>query len=253
MIKEKRFAYIRSELAKKGAVEVDELSELLEVSKATIRRDLDEMESTGVLKRTHGGAAQQDSDTELPYFSKVDLFALEKRAIGMKVAALIENSNVVACTGGTTTMNIIKSLKEKEVTILTNAINIAQELASHPSIQVIVTGGILQPRSHELVGHIANRTISDFHFDVALIGVDGISLERGISTYTIGEAYTALQYIDHAKHVWVVADHSKAGKTAPAIIAPINRIHRFITDPGITPEFRKALQNAGIEVITAEM
>jgi len=253
MIKEKRFAYIRSELARKGAVEVDELSELLEVSRATIRRDLDEMESTGVLKRTHGGAAQLNSDTELPFNSKVDLFAMEKRAIGMKVAALVENSSVIACTGGTTAMSVIKSLKEKEVTILTNAINIAQELASHPSIQVIVTGGILQPRSHELVGHIANRTISDFYFDVALIGVDGISLERGISTYTTGEAYTALQYIDHAKQVWVVADHSKAGKTAPAIIAPISRVHRFITDPGLPQPFRKSLQSAGVEVVTAEM
>jgi DeoR family transcriptional regulator, aga operon transcriptional repressor len=149
-------------------------------------------------------------------------------------------------------MHLVKALKGRNLTVLTNAINIAMELTQYETVQVIVAGGSLQQRSYELVGHIADRAISDFFFDIALMGVDGISLDRGISTFTIGEAHTSLQYIEHAKSVWVLADHSKIGKTAPALIAPLGRVARLITDGGIDAESKKAFEGAGIEVLVAD-
>ncbi len=253
MIKEERFELIRGELAKKGIVDGDELAALLDVSRATIRRDLDSLEEQGLLKRTHGGATAADSEDELPFHSKLAAYSREKRAIGNAAAERMPSGAVIGCTGGTTVMSVVKALKGKPITVVTNAINVAMELAPWESAQVIVTGGTLRARSYELVGHIADRTLGEFHLDIALLGVDGIDIERGLSTYTIAEAHAAAHYMSQAERVWVVADHSKAGKVAPALIAPISKVHCLVTDPGIDPGLRSRLEAAGLEVVLAEM
>jgi DeoR/GlpR family transcriptional regulator of sugar metabolism len=166
---------------------------------------------------------------------------------------MIPEGSVIGCTGGTTVMSVVKYLIGKTVTVVTNAINVAMELAPSETVQVIVTGGTLRTRSYELIGHIADRTIDELYMDIALIGVDGLDLTRGISTYTMQEAHTASLYANHAERIWVVADHSKVGKIAPALIAPIKKVHRLFTDPGLNPEIRTELEAIGVEVIIAEL
>lgn len=251
MIREQRLECIRQELAKHGIIDGDEIAELLGVSRATIRRDLDALEEQGVLKRTHGGATTVDPKNELPFFSKLSVAGEEKREIGVAAAALLPEGSVIGCTGGTTVMSVMKALQEKRVTVITNAINVAMELAASDTTEVVVTGGTLRSHSYELVGHQADETLARFHLDIALIGVDGISLERGISTYTIAEAHTASLYINQAEKVWVVADHSKIGKIAPALIAPLSRIHYLVTDSGIPDGQKAELEAAGVRVIIA--
>lgn len=253
MIKEERFERIRGELAKKGIVDGDELAEFLGVSRATIRRDLDALEALGFLRRTHGGAQASDTDDELPFHSKLSAYMREKRAIGNSAAARIPEDAVIGCTGGTTVISVVKALRGKRITVVTNAINVAMELAPSEAAQVIVTGGTLRTRSYELVGHIADRTLGEFHLDIALLGVDGIDMERGLSTYTIAEAHAAALYLSQAERVWVVADHSKAGKVAPALIAPLSKVHCLVTDPGLDPALRSRFEAAGLEVVIAEM
>lgn len=253
MLKEERFEKIRSELARKGIIDGDELAELLAVSRATVRRDFDALEALGYLKRTHGGAQAVDSADELPFHTKEAAFMREKRAIGLAAAALLPDEAVIGCTGGTTVMAAIKALKGRPFTVVTNAINVAMELAPSEAAQVIVTGGTLRTRSYELVGHIADRTLAEFHLDIALVGVDGIDIERGISTYTVAEAHAAALYASQADKVWVVADHSKVGRVAPALIAPLSKVSRLVTDPDLAPELRAALEAAGLEVVVAEM
>jgi DeoR/GlpR family transcriptional regulator of sugar metabolism len=253
MLKEERFERIRSELAKKGMLDGDELAALLEVSRATIRRDLDALEEQGLLKSTHGGAQAADSEDELPFHLKVSANSREKRAIGMAAAARVPEGAVIGCTGGTTVMAAIKFLKGKAMTVVTNAINVAMELAPSEQAQVVVTGGTLRTRSYELVGHIADRTLGEFHLDIALLGVDGIDIEEGISTFTIAEAHAAALYVSHAERVWVVADASKVGKVAPALIAPLAKVDCLVTDPGLDPATRARLEAAGLEVVIAEM
>ena len=253
MIKEERFERIRSELARKGSVDGDELAALLKTSRATIRRDLDAMQDRGMLRRTHGGATTNDARDELPFQSKLNAYLHEKRAIAVFTASLIKDGQVIGCTGGTTIAQVIKALKEKRVTVVTNAINIAMELAAAESIEVIVTGGTLRPRSYELVGHIAERTIQDFHLDVALIGVDGLDFTHGLSTFTAAEAHAAALYIDHAREVWVVADHSKIGKTAPALIAPLSRVNRVITDANVPRDLIESFAQAGLALTIAPL
>jgi DeoR/GlpR family transcriptional regulator of sugar metabolism len=252
MIKEERFDRIKSELAKRGSVEGDELAELLGVSRTTIRRDLDSMEELGLLSRTHGGATAAAAGDELPFFSKLSAYLPEKRAIGALAASLIPEGSVIGCSGGTTVMQVIKALRGKRLTVVTNAVNVAMELASCGSIEVIVTGGTLSARTYELVGHIADRTLEGFHLDIALLGLDGISLECGLSTYTLADAHTDSLLMSHASAAWAVADHSKVGKVAPALIAPVSSLSRLITDPGLGAPERAAIQAAGVEVLVAE-
>jgi DeoR/GlpR family transcriptional regulator of sugar metabolism len=252
MLKEERFDRINSELAKKGSVDGDELADLLGVSRTTIRRDLDTMESLGLLARTHGGATASRDDDELPFFAKTAAYLPEKRAIGAKAASLIPENAVIGCSGGTTVMQAIKALKGRRLMVVTNAVNVAMELASSETVQVIVTGGSLSARTYELVGHIADRTLESFHFDIVLLGVDGISLDRGLSTYTVADAHTDSLYMENAEATWVVADHSKIGKVAPVLISPLGKVGRLITDPGIEASDRRALEAAGVEVLIAE-
>ncbi len=253
MKRAERFERIRSELARKGSVDGDELATLLGASRATIRRDLDAMQKMGSLRRIHGGATSVDGRDELPFQSKLAAFLPEKRAIGYMTASLIRDGWVIGCTGGTTVTQVIRALREKKVTVVTNAINLAMDLASADSLEVIVTGGVLRTRSYELVGHIAERTIRDFHLDVALIGVDGLDFTNGLSTFTIAEAHAAALYIDHAREVWVVTDHSKIGRTAPALIAPLSRVSRVVTDAGLPPELAESFQKAGITLSCAPL
>jgi DeoR/GlpR family transcriptional regulator of sugar metabolism len=252
MLKEERFDRINSELAKRGNVDGDELAELLGVSRTTIRRDLDSMESLGLLERTHGGATAVRADDELPFFSKMAAYLPEKRAIGVKTASLIPENAVIGCSGGTTVMQTIKALRGKRLMVVTNAVNVAMELASSESVQVIVTGGSLSARTFELVGHIADKTLESFHFDIVLLGVDGISVDRGLSTYTVADAHTDSLYMENAEATWVVSDHSKIGKIAPVLISPLSKVKRLITDPGLEAADRRALESAGVEVLIAE-
>jgi len=254
MIKEiaNRIDKIKVELERQGTIYCTDLAALLGVSLATVRRDLEAMEGLGMLRRTHGGATAMENQDELPFHSKLKTFQNEKNRIGVAAAALIPQNAVIGCTGGTTVVSVIKALRGKNLTVITNAINVAMELAPFESIDVFVTGGSLRPRSYELIGQVADRTVSEFHFTMALLGVDGISIEHGLSTYAIGEAHTAALYMKQADEVWVVADHSKIGKIAPALIAPITKVQRLITDEGIGAKERVELEAAGIEVIVAE-
>jgi DeoR/GlpR family transcriptional regulator of sugar metabolism len=252
MIKEKRYERIRSELAKKGSVDVEELTEMLQLSRQTIRRDLFALQEKGYLRRTHGGATIIEDPNELPFQQKVSAYLHEKRAIGATAASLIADGQVIGCTGGTTVMQVMKAIKGKKLTIITNSINIAMELAPSVSLEVIVTGGTLRTRSYELVGHVAERTIQSYLLDIALIGVDGFDFRHGISTFTDAEAHAAALYVEHAREVWVVTDHSKIGKTAPALIAPLSRVNRLITDANVGPDQARMIRESGITLTLAE-
>ncbi|HEY8497529.1 MAG TPA: DeoR/GlpR family DNA-binding transcription regulator [Limnochordales bacterium] len=249
-MKEERHEHILSELAQRGAVSVVSVAQRLGVSEATIRRDLDELARLGKLHRTHGGAIAIDQREELPIDLKVTSYAAEKRRIGAATAALIQPGQVVGCSGGTTVAHVARALRGKRILVVTNAINIALELATSEETEVIVSGGSLRGKSLELVGPVAERTFRDLYVDVAIMGVDGISLEHGLTTYHISEAHANRVLMDQAREVWVVADHSKVDKVTPAFIGPLSRIRRFITDTEAPAPFLEELRRRGIDVIS---
>ena len=251
MLKAERHDRILSELARRGAVGVEEMATVLGVSTATVRRDLAELEQQGLLRRAHGGATLLEDHDELPYRFKVTALLPEKRRIGATAAAMIKDGQVIACTGGTTVTQVIKALRNKRVTVVTNAVNVAAELASAPGVEVIVSGGRLRSQSYEMVGHVAERTIREFVADVVIIGVDGLSLEYGLTTFSHEEAQVNRAFIEQGRETWVVADHTKLGRVTPAVIAPIDRIRCLITDTAAPPDFLRAVEVRGVRTVTA--
>jgi DeoR/GlpR family transcriptional regulator of sugar metabolism len=251
MIKAERHDRILAELAKRGAIGVQELAELLDASAATIRRDIGELDGAGSVVRTHGGVTLRDTREELPYDAKVMALLPEKRRIGAMAASMLRPSLSVGCGGGTTVMQMITAIKRMSLHITTTAINVALELRDAEHIDVLVTGGTLRGRTAEVVGHVAERTLRDVNLDIAIIGADGVDPELGLTTYDHAEAFVNRTLIERAKEVWILADHSKFGQSRPAVIVPIEFAHKIITDTGVAPDMVERIEKRGPQVIKA--
>jgi DeoR family transcriptional regulator of aga operon len=243
-----RLGVILEELSTGGSVAVADLCALLGVSAATVRRDLDLLEEQRLLTRTHGGAIAQMVSYELPLRYKSARRQEQKRRIGREAATRLHDGAVIGLTGGTTTTEVARALVDRPLTVVTNALNIASELAVRPNIKLVVTGGVIRSESYELVGPLADRSLDDLHLDVAFIGADGISATDGLTTHHEIEARTDRALMDRARRVVVVADGSKLGKVAFVRICPISAVHELVTDPEADATELAALRDAGLEV-----
>lgn len=249
MIRAERHERILAELARLGTVSAQDLSDLLEASLATIRRDIAELDTRGALKRTHGGASLPQRREELHFDAKVMSFLSEKRRIGAQVGTMIEEGSSIGLGGGTTVMQILPAIRRMRLKLVTTAVNVALDLRDAQDIAVTLTGGTLRRRTAEMVGHIAERTLRDINLDVAVIGVDGIDVTAGLTTFDSSEAYVNRIMLGQAREVWVVADHSKIGQVLPALIAPLDRAITVITDKGADDDAVAKLAAAGAKVI----
>ncbi|MGL3148886.1 DeoR/GlpR family DNA-binding transcription regulator [Microbacterium sp. A82] len=245
-----RLTEILDLLAAQGEVSVDELVERLEASAATIRRDLDSLAEQRLLTRTHGGAVAQSVAYELPVKYKSHRRTHEKDVIARAASALVTTGSVVGLSGGTTTTAIAAALAARddlgEFTVVTNAVNIASQLATRPDIKVVVTGGVIHSRSYELVGPFVEQLLSGIHLDIAFIGVNALSAESGASTHDEREAAVNRMMASRARRAIVVADSSKIGENAFAHIGGPELFRTVITDAP-APE----LVEAGYEVVVA--
>jgi DeoR family transcriptional regulator, aga operon transcriptional repressor len=246
-----RLSAIVEEISSDGTVEVADLAGRLDVSAATIRRDLELLEEQRLLRRTHGGAVSHGVLYELPLRYKTGRHQEEKRRIARAAAARVGDGAAVGLTGGTTCTEVARELVDRDrLTVVTNALNIASELAIRPNLKLVVTGGVARPESYELVGPTAEQTLAGLNLDIACIGVDGIDATTGCTTHHEVEAHTDLALIERARHVVVVADSSKIGLVAFARICPVERVHELITDRGADARALRAIRAAGVAVET---
>ncbi|MFK4730818.1 DeoR/GlpR family DNA-binding transcription regulator [Agromyces mediolanus] len=249
-------------LADGGRVEVDELVERLGVSPATARRDLDTLAEQQLLTRTRGGAVAQTVAYDLPLRYKNHQHTDEKERIAQAASALVPAGAVIGLSGGTTTTaignalasrpDIMESSPTPNLTVVTNAVNIATQLATRPQIKLVVTGGVLHPRSYELVGSYAEQVLNSVTVDIAFIGVNGIDPVTGPTTHDEREAAVNRLMATRAGRAVIVADSSKIGRTAFASMGGSRLFPLVITDAGITAEQREALAEQGYEVLVAE-
>ena len=252
MLKADRMAAILQHIAEAGSVDVARISTDLSVSAATMRRDLKALHEQGLLVRTHGGAVASGVGLELPLRHREARHHPEKRAIGQMAAALVPAGAVVGMTGGTTVTEAARALKnDADITVVTNALNIAAELVLRPSLRVVVVGGAARHASYELVGPAAESVIERYHLDVSFIGIDGFTVEEGCSTYDEMEAHTDHAFIGRARRRIVVADSTKLGKRTFVRICRTDEITDLVTDSGADPGFLAGLQDAGVNVLTA--
>ena len=245
-------------VAADGHLNVSAAAEALGVSEATIRRDLDQLARQRMLTRTRGGAISSGQMAyDLPLRYKTERNATEKQLIGQAAAALVTPDSTVALNGGTTTVEVARALvnrrelRDRTVTVVTNALSIAGELAVRPQVKLVVTGGVARPESHELIGPLATYVLADLTFDWAILGVDGIDALAGATAHHEGEASINRLMSERAQRVAIVADSSKLGKRAFARVCGTDRIDAVVTDAEIGTPAAAALADKGIRVITA--
>jgi DeoR family transcriptional regulator of aga operon len=243
-------------LLRAGQVSVDELAALLNVSAATIRRDLTLLERQGLLRRTHGGAISVEPMLYEPFRhdssfqSHERLFAEEKRHIGLAAAELIADGETIALTPGTTTTQVARSIRHRKgITVVTNAVNIAMELSNRDDLTVFVTGGFLRGMWFSLVGHTGMQAVGELFVDKVFIGIDGIDVERGLTSRQADEAAVIRAMIRQARRKIVVTDHSKLGRVDAALICATSEIDTLVTDSGAADDVIAPLIAQGIEVL----
>jgi DeoR family transcriptional regulator of aga operon len=246
-------------LASSGRVSVEEASSQLSVSQATIRRDFDQLAQQQMITRTRGGAVANGVSYDLPLRYKTAKHSAEKQRIGAAAAALVSPGMVVAINGGTTTTEVARALALRpelgstpdgaQLTVVTNALNIANELLVRSRMKIVVTGGVVRPQSFELVGPLAGGILREVTLDIALLGVDALDVTLGAAAHHEGEAAMNNLMVARARRVVIIADSSKLGMHAVARICPIERIDTLVTDAGADAATVAEFEAAGLTVI----
>jgi len=250
MLSEERRREVLELLQTEGRVLVGDLARRFKTSLITIRKDLEYLHSQGYLERTHGGAlpvksgALKDSSLQ----EKARLHRIEKLRIASAAVHMIQEGQVVILDSGTTTTAIARACRHfKELTIITNATNIAADLAD-TSVEVILTGGVLRQNSYSLVGPLAEESLRKLSADLLFLGVDGFDVRYGLTTPNLLEARVNRAMTESARRTVVVCDSSKFGRRSLALILPTSAVHETITDKNLSKHDRKSLREADIEM-----
>ncbi|MFF8693658.1 DeoR/GlpR family DNA-binding transcription regulator [Streptomyces sp. NPDC002431] len=255
LLAEQRRALILDEVRRRGGVRVNELTRRLNVSDMTVRRDLDALARQGVVEKVHGGAVPVvEASTHEPGFeAKSALELTAKEDIARVAAAMAVPGSAIALSGGTTTFALAQRLLEvPDLTVVTNSVRVADvfHTAQRPSgtsgarpgaATVVLTGGVRTP-SDSLVGPVADQAIASLHFDVLFLGVHGISVEAGLSTPNLAEAETNRRFVQSARRVVVVADHTKWGTVGLSSFAALEQVDTFVTDAGLSAAARAEIE-----------
>lgn len=230
---------------------VAELSAHLGVSAVTVRRYLAQLEERGLITRTRGGAIAIGDLLEEPALAaKEARQAEEKQRIASAAVEMIHDGDVIALNAGSTTAAIARLLtRRRKVTVVTNSLPVIRTLAGSPDIRLLVVGGQLRNRSLALVGPMALQNLADLFVDKAFLGVDGLSIEHGITTPNLDEAVINRTMLRRARKVIVVADHTKFGRVSLSRISSIDDVHTIITDEHAPADAIASLRQLGKEVV----
>jgi DeoR family transcriptional regulator of aga operon len=250
LLYEERRRAILDILKRDGRVLVQDLTRRFGTSQVTIRKDLEDLHAHGLIHRTHGGAlpAGEGALEDPALREKQNLHRREKLQIAKEAAAMVQEGQVVILDSGTTTTEIARALRDfRNLTIVTNAVNIASEL-SGSAIEVILTGGTLRKNSFSLVGPIAEETLRRLNADLLFLGVDGFDVHYGLSTPNLLEAKVNRVMVEISKRTIAVCDSSKFGRRSLSLIVAPSALQGIITDRGIPRSDMQALKKAGIEV-----
>jgi len=234
-----------------GRVLVNELARHFHISQITIRKDLELLDGQGVIQRTHGGALPVQSGALLDpsLREKEKLHRRQKTMIAEAAARLVEEGQSVLLDSGTTTTAIARALKDRaKLTVITNAINIAAELAG-TQVEVILTGGMLRKNSFSLVGPLAEQTLMQLSADILFLGVDGFDTKLGLFTPNLLESQVNRAMVKIARRTIAVCDSSKFSRRSLCNIMPVSAIHEVITDKQIPKSDLNALKEAGVKII----
>lgn len=245
-----RHQIILNKIKEEGKVSVPDLCKSLDVSSVTIRKDLKQLEDRNLLFRVHGGATLNNPYTmDRPVNEKEKLQTDEKSKIGRRAASMIEPNDSIIIASGTTVLSLARQIQSLDsLTVITNAIHVAEVMLQSPKIEVLMLGGILRKSSSSVMGPYAEDILKDFFCSKLFLGVDGIDLEYGFTTTNIMEAHLNREMINVSNKTIVLADSSKFGKRGFGKICDIDEIDQIITDDGISPHLVERLEAKGVKV-----
>lgn len=240
---------------KEGRVAIGDLVRRFDVSPVTLRADLRQLAEEGVIERCYGGAIlPQEPNQDFPVTVKQSIHHSEKARIGSAAARLIRAQQTVILDSGSTSAEVaraIKKMKREGLTIITHALNIAQEFTDYPDASVIMLGGLMRHVAGSFVGPQAERALQELHAHHFFLGVDGVDPEIGLSTPDLLEAQLNAAMIKVAQEVTVIADASKMGRRSLSLIGSVNLVKRLITDDRLSEEMASKFRKKGIEVVIA--
>lgn len=249
MLAEERQRRILQEVKRRRAAKVFELSKLFDVSEMTIRRDLEKLDAERLIQRAYGGALSVEGTALEPTFQEKESVNIkEKERIGVAAASIVTEGNTICLSTGTTTMQIIKNLATKKITVVTNSLNNAFELSKLSNVRLSIIGGELRAGSYAMVGSHTGKHFRQLYVDKLFLGVNGFSIEHGLTTPNPSEAEICRVMIEIAKETIVVADHTKLESVSFAKIANIECVDKLITDSDVDEKYVKQLREREIEV-----
>jgi DeoR family transcriptional regulator of aga operon len=253
MLAEERRQKIQEIIEEKGRITIEEVVSKLSVSAVTARSDLDVLADRGEAIRSHGGAVRQlNPGVDYPLRFKESIHHAEKVRIGHAAVQLLRPHQTIILDSGTTTAQIARQIKTARIhplTVITNALNVAHELAETEGVSLIMIGGILRRASSSFVGPQAERMLQDLHADYLFLGVDGLHPDVGYSTPDILEAQLNTIMIRISNEVTIVADASKFGRRSLSLIGKVECARRVITDDRVGKEDSDALRARGLELV----
>jgi DeoR/GlpR family transcriptional regulator of sugar metabolism len=251
MLPNQRREKILDLLKEDGFAKVIDLSRLFKVTEVTIRQDLEKLESEDLIIKEHGGASIKNVQDQVRSFSLHRQENLEqKSAIAQKCLEFIENGDTIILDSGSTTTEIAKKIKGfKQLTVITNALNIALLLGADPDIDVIMTGGEFKPPTLSLTGQKAADFFKGLNVQKLFLATAGISLKSGLTYPSISDLVVKKAMIDAADVTYLVADSTKMGKNALASLGALSLIDYIITDDKIEEKHKQVFRDNEIEVI----
>lgn len=253
MLKKERQRRILEIIERSGQVEVEQLANTLAVSVMTVRRDLTELDELGFLERVHGGALlprHTNEGEEMPVIERSKEKAEIKARIGRAVAGLIRDGEKIFLGSGSTTAAIATALlSHRNLTVITNALNIANILIAAPQIKVAIIGGFLRKSELSLIGYFAENALHGLQVDQLVIGIRGIDPVKGLTSDNMEELLTDQAIMNTSKTVIIAADHSKFGHVAAIRTAPITTVTKIITNSGGPKDILQAIRQMGVQII----
>ncbi len=237
---------------REGKVTVEGLAAHFGVTLQTIRRDLTDLADAGRLERVHGGAVLSSGTSNIGYEERRSLNTEAKGRIARACAARIPNNSSLFLNIGTSTEAVAQELLHHEnLMVVTNNMNVANILVGNPNCEIVVTGGHLRRADGGLVGNLATETIRQFKFDLAVIGCSALDQDGDLLDFDIQEVGVSQAILRQSRKTFLVADHSKFHRSAPARIASLSSVDAFFTDEPLSPDLKRACTDWGTEVVLA--
>lgn len=259
MLSEQRHKEIMKLLAEEGSIKTSTLCERLSASRETIRRDLESLEERGLLKRIHGGAVKPEPDLDPPsiytsFEQRKALHSSDKEEVALEAAKYISEGQAVALDSGTTSLELAQVIKRqfRSLTVVTNSLTIANELADADGITLVLTGGIYDSEEKAFTSDMATLILSHINIDILFLTTCGISLERGITYQRMDDIIIQSKLIEASDRTIVIADSSKLGANSLVKMCGIDQVSMIITDSHAPAERIKAFQEAGINIVISK-